>query len=363
MKCALIAAVLKPANDVRMYHKLGKYIAEKYDKVHILGYSSAQPKDSPSNIYFYPIFNFQRLQLRRWLAGWTFFRLAYRLQPNLLIVSAVELLPWAMLYRLFAKVKIIYDVREDYFSNIYHQNHYPLWLRLPLAQSVRLCEWISRSFVSEYWLAERSYAQSCTFTKARFRIIENKAIQNHFQKPIKQSLKTHFKAVIVGNFSDTYGTLKALQWFAPYLAKGATLSIVGKASDKHYKDKIIAYCANYPKSIYIHINTKPIAWEDIQQVMQKADILLLPYTQNLSTQYCIPTKVFEALAMHLPMVLPKNPLWQSLLNPYNAAFFTDFEDFAYKPQIFDTIFYTKAPPAAVYDWTHEAQKLDSFIAE
>ena len=68
------------------------------------------------------------------------FRKIMRLAPDLLIVGTHELLVVAVLYKIFSRKKIVYDVQENYLLNITHTDAFPLLLRWPIAMWVRLKE-------------------------------------------------------------------------------------------------------------------------------------------------------------------------------------------------------------------------------
>ena len=57
----------------------------------------------------------------------------------------------------------------------------------------------------------------------------------------------------------------------------------------------------------------------------KCDFCLLPYQKNRSTEGRIPTKLFECLALEIPVIITPNPAWDSLISKNNAGIIHDFK--------------------------------------
>ena len=135
-KVAVIASVLKPVDDTRLYEKLGLSMREsKKYRVNIIGFEAKNPPVVPG-LSFHSIYSGSRLDLGRLLAPWRFLRILFTLKPALLIVCTPELLLPAVIYKLFSGVRLWYDVQENYQKNIQYQSPYPAsfkpWLRLGL---------------------------------------------------------------------------------------------------------------------------------------------------------------------------------------------------------------------------------------
>jgi glycosyltransferase involved in cell wall biosynthesis len=330
-KKILIASVLKPVNDVRMYEKFAlsvvKFFSEECE-IHILGaVGSEQPSE---NIFFHPIADFDRLNRKRWAYHKIFFQTVIQLKPNLLIINSPELLLPSLFIKVRLKTPIIYDVRENYFRNIWYQNTYPPHLRFPLALIVRSLEYLSRFWIDFYLLAERNYEKEFYFSKGKSEVIENK------YKMMPPNSNTQNKAfsnnnliqtfLYTGTISHTYGTLRAIRFIKKirhYLPQSQLL-IKGFCSDSYYLEWLQKEVqgANF---IHLEISERPVQHQEIIASFARADAALLPYLPNKSTENCIPAKMYEYIAHQLPMVVQENPLWKSICTPCKAALFVDFE--------------------------------------
>ena len=99
-KTIVIASVLKPIDDSRLYEKIGLTLAASGGyQVHMIGVDSARSADPNIKQHAFP--PFRRISLRRWFTPWRIFLTTLRLKPDLLIISTHELLYEAMLVKLF----------------------------------------------------------------------------------------------------------------------------------------------------------------------------------------------------------------------------------------------------------------------
>ena len=180
-KKVLIASILKPVDEPRMYKKLGLSIAELPGfEVHVAGYKAeSEPKNSPINLH--ALFDFSRLSLNRLLSGKVFYNFLNELKPEILIVNTFELLDPAVRYKKHSKCVLICDISENQSLNITRQQNYTSVLRSILANYVRKTEKKYFPFVDHFILAERCYAREMNFGEGKFSILENKYVGEKLQ--------------------------------------------------------------------------------------------------------------------------------------------------------------------------------------
>jgi len=365
----VIASVLKPINDPRMFEKFADSLYPDYE-IHIIG---SPTSNFPSklfahlSIYFHTPKQVTRLSMNRLQFGSFFLQKIQQICPNLLIINSPELLFWAGVYKFRHHCPIIYDIRENYFKNLWFQKTYPIPLRYGLALGVRSLEILSRLFVNCYLLAEKSYAQELSFIRNKYVIIENKF--NLFQIKINTPnnknhiSKNKIRLIYSGTISKVYGTLEAI-YFSQKLHQqnpNIHLLIIGYCSDKNYFEKIEKLCKNQD-FITLKMQDKPVLHRSILHKMAQADFGLLSYQSNSSIDQCIPTKIYEFFALQVPMIIPKNPIWEKLVLENKAGLSVDFEDFNAK-EILQKLQHTKFYPSPLPDsiWTFEQDKLRQII--
>ncbi|MBK6264209.1 hypothetical protein JKA74_04100 [Marivirga sp. S37H4] len=365
----LIASVLKPVDDVRAYQKIGRSLAQtnKYD-VNIIGFNSKMINKA-ENISIYPIYNFQRNAFLRITASWKYYKTYLKVKPELVIVSSPELLLVNYLIKILFGTKILYDVQENYRLNIKHGTTYSSLIKPFLSLGIRAIEWLSRYFVSGYILAEKAYEAQLPFLRNKnHELILNKTLITESKAnkaPIKISVDHPFVVVYSGTIGEEYGTLEAIQFCQSIYQfnKNIQLIITGYSPDLQYLKRIeqsIESC----DFIQLKGGKKPIPHQEIINELSRANLAIMPYHINENLKNRIPTKFYECLALSIPMVIPANIHWQSLLAPYPAAISVDFDHI--KPLEFlhllnSKSFYHRQPDKSIL-WENEEIKLIDFLS-
>ena len=190
----VIASILKPVDDTRMFGKMGVSLASTGTwQVSIIGFPTTVP--SYPGIEFIQLKSFTRLSLGRWLAKWKVLVEAWRRKPALFIFSTHELLIPALILKVMRSSFIVYDVRENFYRNIAHSEGLPTLLRWPLAMLVRLKEKLLAPAVDHFLLAEKGYEQEFRFHRGGWTVIENKALsypKSFSEKRIQESCNCFF---------------------------------------------------------------------------------------------------------------------------------------------------------------------------
>ena len=325
-KVIAIISVLKPIDDSRNFEKLATTIGNtnKYE-INIIGFS---PKKIPSaaNTIFYPIFNFQRLGLKRFTAPIKTFRKLLKVKPELIIVTCADLLMISALYKIIFGAKIIYDVQENYYRNILYSGAYPLIIKFPLAWGVRAIENLTSPFVDNFILAEKIYNIQLRFTSGRSIGIENKAVIPKSMNIDQQEKEQKISLLYCGTISSHYGIFEAvelIQRLSKSLKKSISLKILGYASQSRIRQKI-KELSKQSDNIKVLSIDKLVPHNQIIEEMINADFCILPYQRNKSTEGRIPTKLFECLALERPVIINDNDAWNDLIVENNAGIIYDF---------------------------------------
>jgi len=360
----VIASVLKPVDDTRMYEKFGVSLSQtnKYD-INIIGFHS---KNLPSNdlICFHPLFSFNRLSVKRIFAPLKTLFYLIKLKPEVLIVNTHELLIVSFLYKILFGTKLLYDIRENYYRNIRFTNAFPKVIRPLLAGYVRGKEYLSYLFVNHYLLAEEGYKNEFSFTKKNFTVIENKF------KP-SGNIKTHrngeeIKLLFTGTIAESTGILKVIDIAIQLhdLDSHVRLIIKGKCAFSNLIKRIYQLCEKHEFISCDDLSTLT-DHTDIEKVIATSNFGFVYYPYNKSTINTKPTKLFEYLALRLPILLHNHKPWLQLANKYTAAIPINFENPDIK-SIYKQMLSDKFYPKGVDDhilWVGEEQKLLSCIEE
>ena len=368
-KRILLASLLKPINDTRMYEKLGLSVSKlPGTHIHICGYSAPEPASAPANISFHPIFRFKRLSVGRFTAHLSYYRLLLSVKPAIVIVCTHELLLTTLLYCRKYKAELVYDVQENYALNLRSQFNYAAPVKQLLAFGVESMERFTAPSVSNFILAERCYANELPFLEDRFIILENKYKRQPDytlpNTPVSLPDK-QLRLLYSGTISEEYGILEAIgladRLYA--LDKNITLTIIGYCSNSHTWKKVQESTKG---KTYISIIGGPtlVPHTNIIQEMQQSDIGLLPYRPNQSTAKCIPTKLYEYMAHGLIILISQNPLWQGIVQQHQAGLSVDFKSINASDlvkQLRQRQFYTANIPKDIF-WDDEERELLAMIS-
>jgi glycosyltransferase involved in cell wall biosynthesis len=363
-KKILIASILKPVNDTRMYEKMGVSLAKSGTyEVNILGYAIKQlPIDKRIN--FHPIFNFPRLSFKRILAGKKCYGLLKKLNPEVLIINTHELLLTAVWYKLFNKTQLIYDVRENYYRNILHTTTFPIIIKPLLATWVRFKEYLSHLFVDHYFLAEQSYEQEFSFTKGKSTVLENKYQPIEGLTLNSKRDVTQKQLLFSGTLAESTGVFHAINLAKSLyeIDQSISLDIIGFSPIPKLVDRIKSEIKSYDYISLIGGN-ELISHEEIINKIHGSNFGIICYPYNKSTINSTPTKLYEYLANQLPIITQDHHQWESICEEHSAGIVIDFEH--YSPEdvlksMESQLYYTKGKNEQLL-WSDEESKLIDII--
>ncbi len=343
----LLASVLKPVDDTRMRGKVAQaLLAWPRVEVHVVGRASGRAGVNESSretghVKPHPIFSGTRLSLGRLAAQGRYWRLLRTQRPHLVIVHAPELLPLTLLWQALGRGrKFVYDIRENYALNVTTQQVYRGWRKRALAAGLRWLEGRAARRAAAVLLAEASYAGELPFLAAlppgRVVVLENKyqpapgAVLPTMARPLPDPTQP-VRLLFSGTISELNGVHEAIA-LAEALHQawpgGATLRIVGFCQQPALlaalHEVLERLAATRPGLVTLIGGAELVPHSHIVAEIQRAHFGLLPYRPHPSTWRCRPTKLFEYLAHGLPVLIPNNPLWLSLVQAHGAGLAVDF---------------------------------------
>jgi len=354
----VLASVLKPVDDTRMFEKIGKSLSGNPNyEIFIIGFPSRQPPD-PSGIILLPHTYFVRLSLKRVLAPLHILKKTFKVKPDVLIVNTHELLIVAVLNRIFFGSKIVYDVQENYWRNILWTDTFPPVIKHLLAVLVRAKETLLSRLFHLFFLAEKGFEKEMKFFRNKSIVLENKSILPAGFKRSKQD--GTIRLLFSGTISESTGVSEAIR-----------LACALHQIDQSVRLHIVGYCSlsSTLHTVKHAIEDKPfisltggdqlVPHEEIMAQIFNSDFGILYYPVSPHIENKIPTKLYEYLTARLPMLIQNYKPWVALCEPFHAAIRVDFNlaidaaGILQKMKQFD--FYPVAPTDV--DWSSEEKKL------
>ncbi len=358
-----IVSVLKPVDDIRLYEKLAVTLADTGNfHVDIIGFrSSVNPNHS--NISFYPLFQFHRLHPVRLLSGLRLMKLLAKLKPDLLIITTHELLFAASFYKLLYGKPVIYDVCENYYRNIAHGTGFNYLMRPMLSSFVRLKERITKPLINHYFLAEQAFLEEMPFMRNRSTVIENKCLQlSSRNEKVRNDNEIRF--LFSGTIAREYGIFEAIKFSITLNQSGFNnrLVIIGRCAHAETLEQLKSSIMGH-SHIEMMVDSYPISHQLIIDKMLESDFGLLPYNLAPHLRSRFPTKIYEHLAIKLPIIITDNPPWTKFCNNHGAGISIDFSNFS-SIKVIDliknTCFFEKTDYEDIH-WEPEGKKVISVI--
>ena len=315
----VIASVLKPVNDPRMFEKMGQTLSHHYE-VHIFG-TKAKNESTFDSVVLHPLSTYRRLSIDRLLAPVKILRKILSLKPSLVIICTHEILWMVLLAKVFGGCRVIYDIRENYFRNILYTNSFPPIIRAFVALYVRIKEWLTASFIDRFFLAESGYELELNFPYGRAVVIENKLRKVVLPLADKWSTQDqNIHLLFSGTLAPSTGVFVAIDLAKRLhaLDPKVRLHIVGFSPLQSVRHDIKNNIDGF-HFIEFHEYAQPVPHTEILMAIQRADFGIVAYPTNRSTENTIPTKLFEYLGYTLPIILIDHPVWTEICKPWPAA--------------------------------------------
>ncbi len=374
----LLASVLKPVDDTRMLGKFARTLAGLGVRVAVAGQASAAARPGAGST-LHPLFSGSRLNLDRLRAQARYWRLLRRLRPALVIVHAPELLPLTLLWRaLGGGRQFVYDIRENYALNVGTQQVYRGLTKRALAAGLRWVESAAARRAAAVLLAEASYADELPFLQVlppdRVLLLENKyqpapgEALPLLARPMPATTEP-LRLLFSGTISVLNGVREAIDLTRALRVAwpgGAMLTIIGFCQQPDLLRELQTTAAAESAWLRLEGGAALVPHARIVAEMGRSHLGLLPYQPHPSTARCRPTKLFEYLAHGLPMLVPANPLWASVVRAHGAGLVADFADparaaAAVVAALPAAQFYPAGVPTGPVLWAGEGKKLGNLL--
>ncbi len=363
-KRILLASVLKPIDDTRMFEKLGKSLSDTgiYD-IFIVGFPAKKNPINTNNIHFLPLQHFKRLSFQRLWAPLGVLKKILKVKPDILIVNTHELLLVAILNRILFGAKIVYDIQENYWRNILCTDAFPKPLRPFLAVGVRLKEVITSPLFHWNLLAEKGYEKEMSFFGRKATTLENKvSIPRGF---FRDASKTQFKLLFTGTLAESTGVFESIDLAKKLKAMEPTvqLLIIGFCAKENTLERIREEIESFPFITLVGGDVL-VPHAEILQAISSCNFGLIYYPASPHTENAIPTKLYEYLGCQLPILLHDYKPWSDIAAPFKGSINLNFVNpnvEAILDQIRSTTFYDTAPSNVT--WESEEQKLLKIIGK
>ncbi len=303
---------------------------------------------------------------RVFAGGYHMFLAVLRARPRIAHFHDPELVPWAMLLRLFG-IKVIYDVHEDIPRQLQHKDYISAPVARLLAPIVSLMEWLGSKVFSQVVVVVPSMIDR--FSGTGTTLLANFPSLKEFPPLAAHPAKHDYAAfVYVGAIADARGISEMVDAIGLIEDERASIHLLGTFSDPKLEADVKS--RESWRRVQFH------GWGNRETVVMElskacAGLVLLHPTPQYVISY--PVKMFEYMAAGLPVIASDFPLWRQIVEDAECGLLVDPTDPA---AIADAMQWILDHPAearqmgirgraaveSLYNWEAESEKLLSLYS-
>lgn len=300
--------------------------------------------------------------------GWRMFRAVLNAKPDIAHFHDPELLPWAIVLRLFG-IKIVYDVHEDMPQQVKHNPGLPRLAQRLLPPFVAFAEWTAGRIFDGFAVPTQTIADR--FPKSKTVLVRNFPILEELHRPNASPMAArppHFAYVgYISEVRNIYGMMQAVSKLSDPAAR---LRLVGSFAIQETEDRARAM-PEWEQSVLFE------GWasrEEVGQILGEVRgglVVLKPVEHEMLT---LPIKLFEYMAAGLPVISSDFPVWRAIVDDAKCGLLVDPLDPAAIAAAMQWLLDNpdeatemgKRGRAAVeekYNWAPEADRLNTYYHE
>ena len=259
-------------------------------------------------------------RIRRMLKGsWRMYRALRAARADIVHFHDPELIPIGILLRL-SGVKVIYDVHENLPDQTLSKTYLPKPLRHGVAFFARCIEaiagWILSGIVAAGPVISRRFPNKKTITVHNFPLLGEFTFMSR-AIPSSDTLNL----VYIGGITEVRGIYEMVAAMDKVQTGNAQLQLAGTFSSPELQAK----CERQESWGRVQFKGWMIR-KDVVQLLSQAHaglVVLHPTSAYLDS---LPVKMFEYMAMRLPIIASDFPYWRKLLKGYDCAIFVNPTD-------------------------------------
>lgn len=300
-----ILTTVHPPFDTRIFHKEAKTLAKAgYDVTLVAQHDRNEVVDGVRIIALPRPRN--RL-IRMFGLSWRVFRLALRERADVYHFHDPELLGVGSLLKLTTAAKVIYDVHEDVPRQIVTKYWIPAILRHPTARVVGLLEKLVAPRLDAVVAATESVADP--FQHSQLTVVHNYPdleMLHGFPTPATCDAKAFVHIGAISRFRGAVEMVRALEYLEE--SHEVRLELIGRFEPPALEAEL-RLLSGYSQ---VHF-TNWLPWREAWQCAQGVLAGLVLFHPGPNHTKSLPNKLFEYMAIGLPVIASDFPLWQDII--------------------------------------------------
>jgi glycosyltransferase involved in cell wall biosynthesis len=370
----LMLTVLNPAFHSRIFFKECLTLAQAGFQMYL---AAPYPFERPfhrEKVVIIPVTPFHRLSLRRIIIGFYYLFLAFRIRPDIIHIHTPELLWVGWLLLKILRVKLIYDMHEDYAQNILYYQGWPWVLRPVLAALVRKIELATAPDLTGVIYAESCFDNILSVTAEKRVVIRNLHLSPPGFKPKVVISNQILTLAVAGTLAKSWGTEQAIKvWQAINLTKGpCKLVLAGFCAGARQRVRIRQLIAQsgFAALAELHGIYTYLPHEKLIELISTADAILALYEISPANAQRIPTRFYEAMAVRRPLFFTNNAVWLALNAQLRFGYGVAYDNISRTADQIWQLYQQQWPgypnddfPAEAWDWTFEGKRLVNWYSK
>lgn len=292
----------------RHYHLLARGLYDAGVDVVVVG-QPAEHEEAPTvPVHLVPS---RRSRIARMLSGPLVLRQALSLEPDLVQLNSLELLPWGVLVRRLTGRPVTYDCNEDYAGYMLQKAWIPRPLRRPLSRLVATLEpWLAGQ-LDAVTFADRATAGRFSRVRAQRLVVHNFPWRRLAEGPT--STRWRFDVTYHGSLPD-YHARALLETARILRQRGLRLRwcIAAREFSGGEQGRLQALVdeAGLREEVTLRFN---VPFLEIPSLLAETRLGLIPLPDTPKFRRNIPRKVFEFMGVSRPAVVSDLPPTRSLI--------------------------------------------------
>lgn len=247
------------------------------------------------------------------IGSWQVFRRIRLLRPQLIHFHDPELIPLGLVMKCFG-YKVIYDVHEDVPRQILEKYWIPSFLRHPIAVVTKIVEWIGASVFDSIVIAEPKVAER--FPSRKTVVVQNFPKMEEFITPnLVPYLERPPTFAYVGSITIGRGVREMVQAVSMMPERNACrLELAGLFQQATVQDEIQLMVGWSKVRFHGWLSRSKVA--NILGNVRAGLVVLHPFKKDINAY---PTKMFEYMAIGLPVIASDFSLWRRIITEANCG--------------------------------------------
>jgi glycosyltransferase involved in cell wall biosynthesis len=253
---------------------------------------------------------------RLFVTGPAVARAALRQRYDIFHIHDPELMVCGLWLRLLGK-HVVYDAHEDVRKDVVQKRYLPQALRRPIAHAV---EQISRLATRAFDATVVAVPSIAGGVRGRCVVVYNYPVLSDIVRVPLKPWRSRARAVIyAGSISETRGLWEMLAAIShSRMPAEARLTLIGTFDDP----KLAAYAQSDPRWSRV----EHLGWQRenvLWQLMADAKVGIVTLHPTPAFVDSMPMKLFEYMALGLPVVASDFPAWRSIIGPSRSGLLVD----------------------------------------